>query len=241
MALYYCAWLYPSGENEGPKYFIYLTHWAQLAWVMYLLVAAVAATYKFFQVNFCCKANNSEIIQDDVIIDTPIGCCGNDSDGIAWYHKLQWLLFSIGAEIALAVSILYWTVIYDGSEVDGVNLNVHLTNGVIAVVDLWFSATPVRLLHIIYPLIFGAFYLIFTGIYHAADGTNSDDEPYVYSVIDYGESPGSAVGVALAIELLFLPFIHVVFYIQYVIRFWITFKIYHGRRHPNLEPENGQA
>jgi len=41
LALYYLAWLIVAGvQATGPTFFIYLTNWALVMWVVYLITAA---------------------------------------------------------------------------------------------------------------------------------------------------------------------------------------------------------
>ncbi len=246
IAAYYFAWLFPSGldsSNGGAKYFIYLTNWCQLAWAAYLIVAALSVTVKFTQVHLLGKGGTDDDLQETEFVDTPQGCCGIENNGIAWYQKAHWLFFNVGAEAAVTATVLYWVVIYDnGDKLNGVNLNTHLTNGILALFDLWFSGTPVRLLHGIYVLSFACVYVVFTGIYYAADGTNAQNEPYIYGVLDYEDSPGTAVAYVLGVVLVFLPLVHVAFYVQYVARYWITYALFRGLRrqgHTPLDLESG--
>ena len=101
LALYYLAWLIVAGvQATGPTFFIYLTNWALIMWVVYLLTAAVSSTTNFFQVNFCCK--NKFAVDSkgprkpyELLISTPVGCCGVRNDGISWYQKIHWFLFTV--------------------------------------------------------------------------------------------------------------------------------------------------
>ena len=140
--------------------------------------------------------------------------------------------------MALIVSLLYWLVIYDGGAVDGVNANTHLINGIVALIDIVFSGVPVRVLHFIYPTLFGATYVVFTGIYHASDGTNVQGDPFIYSVINYEENPGSSTGVVLAVVLLFVPLVHLLVFGLYSARFWLTYCLW-ARRESSLPDERG--
>ncbi len=214
----------------------------QLAWTGYLLVAALSVTVKFTQVHALGRGSSEHNPQNQEFFDASQGCCGYQSDGISWYQKIHWFLFTVGTDGAFAVTVLYWLLIYDGEHVSGVNINTHLTNGVLAVFDLWFSKTPVRLFHAIYFVAFCAAYVVFTGIYHAANGTNAEDDPYIYEVLDYEDSPGTAAAYALVVVLVFVPFVHVLFYLQYIARFWITYALFHRtqRSHSRLDAESGR-
>ncbi len=56
LALYYFAWFIASLATyfEG-QWFIYLTNWSLLMWIVYLVAAAGAVSFKFLQINVCCK------------------------------------------------------------------------------------------------------------------------------------------------------------------------------------------
>ena len=131
--------------------------------------------------------------------------------------------------MAVAASILYWALLYSGGPVDGVNVHTHLLNAIIALVDVIFSGVPVRILHFIYPIMFAAVYGVFTGIYFAADGTNAMGDPYIYPVLDYGDSPGSAAGWVLAVVLVMMPIINLLMFGLYSVRFWLTHCLWNRR------------
>ena len=75
-------------------------------------------------------------------------------------------------------------------------------------------------------MIFGAVFVVFSGIYYAAGGTNLDGDPFIYNVIDYGNNLGGAIGVSIAVVFVLLPIMHVLFYLVYVARYWIIYVIY---------------
>ena len=224
IALYFLGWLIDSGiQSGGPKFFIYLTNWSIILWVAYLLVAAVSATFKFIIVHLQQTAYSDHASTSDrpELIEVSQGCCGIESDGTSWYQKIQWLLWTFGSGAAISVVILYWAAIYDeDQEVDGINANTHLTNGIVALFDIWFSGTPVRILHLVYIVLFGAAFSLFSGIYFVAGGEDPFGNRYIYTVLDYSDNPGSAAGICIAATLALLPLVHFVVYVQYVLRVW---------------------
>lgn len=233
MVAYFLGWLVPSGlleANGGRKYFIFLTNWCYLLWNSYLIISALSVTLKVVLV-YCCgyqsDSTNTQTLLNNpkpyIDIDKPVGCCARGSDATSWYHKVQWVFFYLGAEMAVVVSILYWAVIYDGEAVDGVNANTHLVNGIIALIDIFFSGIPVRVFHFIYATAFAATYAVFTGIYHATSSTNVRGDPFIYPVIDYENKPGSATGWVLAVVLVFVPLVHLLLFGVYTARFWLTY------------------
>ena len=110
---------------------------------------------------------------------------------------------------------------------NGININSHLINGIITLLDVFIFGVPITLLHIIYPMTFGAVYVGFSGIYFAANGTNPIDEMrYIYPAMDYGNNPVTAsVAVVLAVFLL-VPAIHLLCYALNIARFWLVYAIY---------------
>ena len=244
MAAYFLGWLIASGvhpSNGGPLFLIYLTNWALIAFVIYLFIAACSVTTKFFTVH-CCrrKAYTEEDFsrRPAYYFRKPTGCCGYKSNTLSWYQMIHWVSFTYGGELALAVTVLYWTVLYAGGEVDGINANTHLTNGIISVVDILLTGTPVSLLHFIYPLSFSSAYAAFTGFYFAGNGTDVSGNPFIYSVIDFGRNPGFSAAIVILVAFLFVPLIHLVFYAMYIARFWLVYAVY-GRNVVSCWGEQG--
>ena len=74
-----------------------------------------------------------------------------------------------------------------------VDFNTHGINGLVVLLDLFITAHPVRILHIIHSLTFGVIFLIFSVIYTLSGGTNGSGKPYIYVFFDWKEDPGMAV------------------------------------------------
>lgn len=245
MVAYFFGWLIATGVSYTPfggaKFFIFLTDWSFLAWNAYLIASAASTTVKIVCVHCCggplCNHTSRQTLLDKPVpyidIDKPVGCCGATSDETSWYQKIQWILFYLGVEMALLVAVLYWLLLYDGGNVDGINANTHLINAIIALVEIFISGVPVRVLHLYISISFAAIFLVFTGIYHAADGTNLQDDPFIYNVLDYGNSPGTASGWALGVTFAFVPLFHMIVFGLYSIRFWLTYHLW-----KKLEPQN---
>lgn len=238
-------WLFLNGFdpiNGGPKFFIFLTNWAFLVLVVYLLWAAVSDTLSLFLANVCCKEKYSrqenEDEEDDgsveqvcCLLNMPLGCCGRERDGTKWHHKIQWVLFMVGHTFSLAVTILYWSLLFNPTNplLTPLNFITHLVNGIVSVIDIGVSGIPVRLLHMVYSVLLAAIYAVFTGIYHVAMGTNVQNQPYIYFIIDYGRNPGTAAGIAIAVVLVFFPIINVLIYVLFLLReglLWLIKKVY---------------
>ena len=216
-------------------------------WTLYLLWAALAATFKYFKANFYDHTRITQATESSCVVELksftakPTGCCGAKGNGIAWYHQVHWALFNIGAEAAFIVLILYWSFIYAGQSIDGVNANTHVVNGLVSIIDMLVTGTPIRFLHIYFLPAYGATYVAFSGFYYAANGTNvGGDQPYIYSVLDYGGSPGGAVGIIVGVVFILAPIVHLLFYAMYWIRtgllelFWRYACCNRGMTHDHL-------
>lgn len=199
IAIYANSWLIASivvdGVNGlfGVRWLIFVTHWAYTLLCVYFLWAAVITL----------------LCQQDIDSDA------NNEAPLPWYMRVQWFLFNTGITAALTITIGYWALIFDPDDpdfvVDAISISVHAINTLMAVIEIFLSAIPVRILHMIYPMIFGVIYVIFSVIYWAAGGR----EPYnngnfVYEVLDYGNEPGTAVGAALGMVLVVLPVMHTI-------------------------------
>lgn len=236
MALFFFGWIFTvalAPENGEEKFFIFLTNWAYLVWVANLIWSAFSATATYVYYYFLCKTRfkdkfdekfNGRHSHELVLDEKAKGCCGYKEDGLSWHQKILWILHNIGGNSAIAVTLLFWGLLYDPQRVDEfdfygpVNIITHGVNGLIALFDIFFSGIPVHLLHFIYPSLFGASYAVFTGIYYAFNGTNVNGDPYIYSLIDYERDPATFTGVVLSIVFIFIPMLHVIIYVFYLIR-----------------------
>ena len=235
IAGFFFGWLVAAGLydlNGGPKFFIFLTNWGFLAFNAYLIWSAIVSTVDFFKEFVCCRQQYIDLGETRSLayqrdVETPTGCCGRGYNRISWYHMIQWALFMIGAELAVVLTLLYWALLYDPEfPISGVNFNTHGSQGIISVVELLITGVPIRFYHFYFTQIFAAVYVVFTGIYHAAGGTNTMDKPYIYSILNYGDSPGFATGLIFGVILVLLPIIHFLFYLVYVARYWALYLIY---------------
>lgn len=120
---------------------------------------------------------------------------------LRWFHKLNWILHTVAFDIALLVTILYWTLLSNHWEKTAVIVNNHALNSVSMILDLFVNNVPERLLHVIYSFMFAIMYITFVLILHVS-GVNSS----VYPVLNWSTSPGRAavlcVGAVLSIALM---------------------------------------
>ncbi len=192
----------------------------------------MSVTTQFLTVHCFAKSQFDAVYTPDYQFKKPQGCCGFNSNKLSWYQMIHWATFSMFSEMALIVSILYWAVIYDSNfhTLDGVNLNTHLINGIVSVIDVFFFGVPINLLHFVYPVSYGVVYASFSGIYYGANGTNLNGSRYIYETLDYGNNPSIASLLAILVVILYIPLIHLVFYAVHLGRFWLLYAIFNRKK-----------
>lgn len=220
LVLYFFIWLVLAGTGQGNgRYFIYLTNWAHISYNTYLIVAALSTTWRILSTHWISTRGQAISVHHDYLsVAEPSDYWNLSNNRLSWYQMVHWVFYSIGNELALCVMILYWTFIYRGEDVDGVNANTHLLNGVLSLVDMWISGLPINYLHVIYILVFSAVYSVFSGLYFIATGDS------IYPVLDYGSNPGAAVGLYLALTFLLLPTVHFLVYLMYLGKQWVVYR-----------------
>lgn len=74
--------------------------------------------------------------------------------------------------------VLYWT---DNIPVSPTNVMTHACNSALMFLDMLIMAYPLRLYHVVQPIILGLIYVVFSAIYYAAGGTDK----YVYCICNW--------------------------------------------------------
>lgn len=221
LLLYFLSWLLvvtiQGISGVGSKFFIYLTNWGFIVWNAYLFVAVVSTTLNFCRT--CCVSTDLvEHNEPSLHCTNSSCCCGITSGNITWKEKIHWALFTISTEFAVSISILFWIYF---SEFNLYSLHVHMINGIVAILDLWITGIPIRLLHVAYVLLFGTIYILFTGLYYIFNGKNICGNRFIYPMLDYGSNLG-AVSLLIGYTLGYLTIVHLIFFFQYLARHWIT-------------------
>ncbi|XP_038058688.1 protein rolling stone-like [Patiria miniata] len=190
-------------QQIGGQTFLYLTNLALIVVAVYLLVGAFIAWLD----GVILRSRNHEVM------------------GIR--HRIHWFLFSITININLIVTIVYWSLLYSPSY-NGpsfFDFNVHATPAIISTLDLFVTAIPVRLLHFVYPLVFGIAYVVMTVIFWAAGGRTAYGP--IYPILDYTNDPGLAAGVICGVMVLCLV-LQGALWCLYKLRMWVWMKCREG-------------
>ena len=62
---------------------------------------------------------------------------------------------------------------------------LHAGNTIYVLLDLLVSETPLRIYHTFHCMLYGICYIAFSAVYQYLGGTNSLNEPYIYSSLDW--------------------------------------------------------
>ena len=99
----------------------------------------------------------------------------------------------------------------------------HVINSLYVISDVMISAIPIRLQHVIYPLVSGCIYILFSYTYYKMGGTGPGSTPYIYYDVNW-KYPFTA-GICCIGVLMCVVIAQVVFFGLYRLRMWIYDKV----------------
>jgi hypothetical protein len=134
---------------------------------------------------------------------------GKTMDRMTLGLKLYWFSHNNITVFACAISCIYWSTLYDGSDIGLNEVLVHITNSLVLIFDLFIINHPYHLSHFIYPMICGSMYQLFTIVYTFAGGVDSQGNNYIYSILNWKEKPLSSVIVS-TLSLICLAILHMI-------------------------------
>ncbi|XP_035699464.1 protein rolling stone-like [Branchiostoma floridae] len=225
VAFIYCLL---SFYTTGPKYLLYLTNLAYVLLTAHTTFSAALCVVDYFKSRRHSRGC-TEIAEDrPTVVETVptetddfLNSSGNNPSGMTtqertasdvrlpWYYKCYWVLYSIAFAVGLYVTIAYWILLRGADDTySAYSILTHGINCVVIVIDILVSGLPCRFLHFIYPSSSALAYIIFTVIYWAAGGTDLINRPWIYSVLDYGQNPGLAVGIGMGSIVIMAPLCH---------------------------------
>ena len=122
-------------------------------------------------------------------------------------NKVYWVLYSVTIQGTIFAVIGYWGLVFDPvtDPITYANLLKHLIAGILAIVDLFVTAIPIRILHVIYSITFTAIWIIFSGIYYVAGGTDIYRNRYIYKALKYETDPATAAGLVISVVFVVIP------------------------------------
>ena len=70
-------------------------------------------------------------------------------------------------------------------DVHYVSVMTHAGNSLYVLLNLCITAMPMRIMHYVHYAAYAALYMLFSILYHLADGTNAHHKSYIYEVLDW--------------------------------------------------------
>ncbi|XP_072013838.1 protein rolling stone-like [Amphiura filiformis] len=205
VSCYFLAWLIILCviriPDRGSRTFIYLSEWSFIILNCYFLAAALGAllyTYREYQ-QVQRRSEDSEP-EPPLLRSSVTSTANTGTNRLPVYLRISWCLFSISAGVCTMVTMVYWSILFSAKDATKISLaiefNVHLVGTVLLFVDLCISAFPMRVIHSVYPCIFGMTYVLFSVIYWAAGGVTSSGRTAIYPILDW-DKPLQTVGFVL--------------------------------------------
>ncbi|CRK87908.1 CLUMA_CG001695, isoform A [Clunio marinus] len=102
-------------------------------------------------------------------------------------YKFLWFWSNVAVTSALVITIVYWTLLFDG-RTDALDILIHGGNSAAMIIDLLIACHPMYIIHFIWPVGLGILYLIFTVIYYFAGGVDAQGNRYIYDVLDWSRT-----------------------------------------------------
>ena len=216
LAIYILSWLIvhaiQSQETDPPtgaKYLIYVTQWSYIILSFNYLCWASLVTIYTIIAHFFRKSLKQALPKSHTHMQ-PSEYYRQDKT--PWFVKVMWAIHVVAVAASLPVTVVYWASVFNPENgATAASIHVHGINLLLVLVDIFVSRIPILLFHFFYPMAYAAVYVIFLAVYWAANGTNELEEPYVYSITDFGGSPIYASVTCIALVLL-AGVIHLLFF-----------------------------
>lgn len=206
-----------DGNSDGKKWIIFLTHWGYTVITFHFVLAAIIAVL-FSRGRPCCEHTRLPKLINPRQNAAVSPNQRNLQSSPKWYMKLDWVLFVLALVLAPVITMVYFIALYPQRHQSGMtipDINLHLMNSVVMALDLAVNAIPIRLLHWIYPLLFGLVYMIFSLLFWAADHNN-----IIYSVLNWNH-PVSASVMCLFLGFVLMPILVLIFFLGYHLRLYV--------------------
>ncbi|KAK3102647.1 hypothetical protein FSP39_012844 [Pinctada imbricata] len=227
-----------TSNNETLRMYswpVYLTNWTYLLLCLYLTSHAIFSVWYLLggpivvmkslttrqQRQLFSELNTSPSLWENsynIVLDSNESVT-TESQPLPWYFKLVWILYnmaSAGSVMVTAVFFIFLWPLFNTASIGQMNLQLHGINSVIVFIEHLMSGVPYRLLHYIYPLLYGLAYLTFSGIFYAA----GNEDPIYPGVLDWSK-PGQTMIMVVLVGFVVLPLLQIFFFVIYKIRIFI--------------------
>jgi len=184
LATYAIVWLFFTiyDTKDGLRWIIYLTNWNVVLETLFFSISFLVSFYNYY--------NN--------VVPLP--------DNLTFFDKLIWVLFIILVAITPLATLYYWLLLFHPHNAWlPVYINLHIVMPALMLVDLWVCSIPLRIVHVLWAILWYLAYIIFVVIYMYNGGTNPiDDGNYVYAVLDWKQDMKGVI-ITVVSGLLIVP------------------------------------
>lgn len=113
-------------------------------------------------------------------------------------ERSYWFCYTVTSSLAIAVTISYWTAVYNPKihQIDPLNIMLHVCNSILMIIDIWITSIPFNIANVWWCLIVVIFYIIFSIIYYLAGGLDKLGYHYIYKILDW-KKPGQTLLVCI--------------------------------------------
>ncbi|XP_028394205.1 protein rolling stone-like [Dendronephthya gigantea] len=204
--------------KADPRWFIYLTNWSFLLLTVTMIgLTLVSIIREYENISSSTENASQEMRNCGAIITANAECASSQNNAnkvgpsptsLTWYEKGVWILWIVSSNAALVVTLNYWLLVFQ-PPTDFMDIAVHALNSFVMLVEFFMSKTPVRILHVLYVMIFAIVYSLFSVIFWAAGGVNvkvplTQNAIFApWKVLDY-ENGEPAVVSAVLLGIIFL-------------------------------------
>jgi len=186
-----------SVESHGWKYLIYMTSWGICLLNFAVIFETIVVVLNYLNVSLSSKT-----------------------------YKVSWLSSHLFYTNAVFITVLYWSLLYDGGPHPSYkNLYIHGLQGLFVVIDQFISNRQWHFEKVWTCFPTPVVYVIFNVIYWAAGGTDPYGNAYIYDVLDWSDHPGDA-GITIAMAAAILPLLYVGLWLIALIRDWVHCKVF---------------
>lgn len=146
-----------------------------------------------------------------------------NTDQTTWYMKLSWMFYNITFVSAIVVTLVFFGAVYpnlspeDRKAALGISfedLSVHGLNTLLVLMEVALSAYPVRLLHALYPILYGLLYMIFNISYWSFDMKHN----IIYEGMLDWNHPIRCLILVVALVFFVTPLLQIVHFLFYKLR-----------------------
>ncbi|XP_035690798.1 protein rolling stone-like [Branchiostoma floridae] len=197
---------YAATEN----YFFYATYYGFYILTAYFLWSAVVTCVGLFRARSSVQPTDTDRDQETAHQSNAEQGNVTTQNNLRWFHQVQWLLMNMAFSPAIIITIGFTGFLSDG-QYNFKDLTTHILNTALVFVDVLVCGVPVRVLHAVYPVMFGFAYIVLYAVSWAATGT------VVYWFLDFSK-PALSSAAVLGFVLVALPLFHLLFYGLYLLR-----------------------